>query len=185
MNNTQLQDALQIDLAGAQRFLKLLDPQADKFTFQTFDDSDEKRGYLAQILHGTLAQHSEKLTHLNEQGAGIFVTINRTDLLGRTNANVTGIRRFFVDTDGAPLEPIQMASIEGKIIPSMLVESSPDKYHVYWNAECELDQFKVRWQKNSVQIRECMTSHVSCACRDSSTKSVRAAPISMNAGRFR
>jgi len=142
MNNTQLQDALQIDLAGAQRFLKLLDPQADKFTFQTFDDSDEKRGYLAQILHGTLAQHSEKLTHLNEQGAGIFVTINRTDLLGRTNANVTGIRRFFVDTDGAPLEPIQMASIEGKIIPSMLVESSPDKYHVYWNAECELDQFK-------------------------------------------
>src|SRR5262245_34977334 len=86
----------------AERFLRALDPEATRFTFQTFDDNkDRKDKSVARVLHGTLAEHWGTLVKLNEQGAGIFVTINRTDLKGRTAENITGIRAVFVDLDGA------------------------------------------------------------------------------------
>lgn len=140
MNNA-IQDARQIDLAEAQRFLKLLDPETDEFTFQTFDDSDEKRQYLARIFHGTLEQHAHSLSRLNEQGAGVFVTINKTDLRGRKTENVIKVRKFFLDSDGAPIKPIKLAAQAGKIMPCCFVESSPGNAHVYFNADCELDEF--------------------------------------------
>lgn len=141
-NNNAMQDALQIDIAEAQRFLNMLDPESDEFTFQTFDDSDEKRKHLAQVFNGTLGQHIATLSRLNEQGAGIFVTINKTDLRGRTAANVLEVRNFFVDTDGAPSEPIINATKAGKILPSCVVQSSPGNFHIYWKAECALADFK-------------------------------------------
>jgi len=137
-----IEDALQIDLAEAQRFLKLLDPEANEFTFQIFDDSDLKRTHLARIFHGTLEQYAPSLSRLNERGAGIFVTINKTDLHGRSTENVIKVRKFFVDTDGAQTEPISKASRDGGIQPSCVVESSPGNFHVYWGAVCELGDFK-------------------------------------------
>lgn len=38
-NNTAVHEVPQIDLTEAAQFLKLLDPQAVQFTFQTFDDT--------------------------------------------------------------------------------------------------------------------------------------------------
>jgi hypothetical protein len=53
-------------IADAARFLTLLDETATRFTFQTFDDNrDRADPKLARILHGTLAEHAETLTRLN------------------------------------------------------------------------------------------------------------------------
>jgi Protein of unknown function (DUF3631)/RepB DNA-primase from phage plasmid len=125
-------------------FLRALDPATDRFTFQTFDDDPERREKrresgakdpFAKIRHGTLAQHWRELAKLNEQGAGIFVTVNRTDFKGRSIDNIVGIRAVFVDLDGAPLEPV---FADGVPMPHIVTETSPDRWHVYWRVENDL-----------------------------------------------
>lgn len=45
---------------------------------------------------------------------------------------------MFADTDGAPIEPLLDASLK----PHVVVESSPEKYHVYWFvSDLSLDEF--------------------------------------------
>ena len=119
------------DINMAQRFLTLLDEEESYFTFQTFDDDatgpGERRQNLAQVRHGKLEGCFSWLCHMNNSGAGIFVTINRTDGLGRKKANMTGIRAVWQEDDGAGLAlPIE---------PHIEVESSPGKYHRYLLAD--------------------------------------------------
>ena len=135
----------------AKRFLKLLAPDEDVFTFQTVPDIKEEsknpkiRAALNRVYHGTLEENFIHLSALNICLAGVFVMINRGDglaLLGhktcRSNANVVGIRSIFADLDGAPLEPVLAHSIH----PDIVVESSPGKWHAYWLAKgCPLDEF--------------------------------------------
>ena len=73
---------LEPDLLQAEKFLTLLDEETEEFTFQTFDDAKEGRP-LARIFNGSLNDHWNKLVSLNNKGAGIYVTINKTDLKGR------------------------------------------------------------------------------------------------------
>ena len=120
-------NALEPDLAMATRFLNAIAP-GEEITFQTFDDTKQKRPELARILHGTLEEHSPQLTALQEQGAGVFMTVNRTDGQGRKAANIIEVRATFVDLDGAPLAPV----LEAPLKPSITVESSPGRYHAYW-----------------------------------------------------
>ena len=71
------------DVDEAARFLTALDPDATAFTFQTFDDEQERKDTkLVRVLHGTLTQHAKTLLSLNARGAGIFVTVNETDGTG-------------------------------------------------------------------------------------------------------
>ena len=117
-----------VDLDEARRFLAQLDPQATRWTFQTFDDDDAKRDSLARILHGTLDQHAARLTRLNDRGAGIFVTINETDGTGRKKDNIIRIRAVFADLDGAPLDLVYEFGRQ----PHVIVETSPGRWHAYW-----------------------------------------------------
>ena len=128
------------DFNQAAAFLQWLDPMAQGFTFQTFDDNaDRKSPSLVAKLHGTLDQHAGRLARLNQQGAGVFVTVNETDLKGREAKNITRVRAVFADTDGAPLEPIQGHLMK----PSGITDSSPGKWHAYWLAEgLPLDEFE-------------------------------------------
>jgi Family of unknown function (DUF5906)/RepB DNA-primase from phage plasmid len=128
------------DRDEAERFLTALDPRTKQFTFQTFDDDKERREAgkkakrrdpLAKVLHGTLAQHGNTLVKLNEKGAGIFVTINETDLQGRTYEHMTGIRSVFADLDGSPLEPV----ISNGLKPHIVTETSPGRFHTYWRVD--------------------------------------------------
>lgn len=129
---------LQPNLAMAQAFLDALEPNG-RFIFQTFDDSPAKRGHLARILHGTLAEHAAELQRLNEAGAGIFVMVNAGT--ARNKPGVTRVRSYFVDLDGVPLEPL----LQAKLQTDILVESSPGKAHGYWlTGVCPLDQFQIR-----------------------------------------
>lgn len=132
------------DLAETRRFLDLLATD-DEVTFQTFDDSPQKRSYFNRVLHGTFAQHEEVLVDLNNHGAGIFVMVNRGDGVVhagsktcRTKENVVAVHALFVDLDGAPLQPLMDAAAP----PNIIVESSPGRYHGYWTGiECPLAAF--------------------------------------------
>lgn len=135
------------DLEIAQRFLDILDPNG-KFTFQTFDDDqDRKDGRLARTFNGTLEEHATALRDLQQQGAGVFVTINETDLNGRKEQNVVRVRAVFVDLDGAPIGPV----LEHQCEPHMVIESSEGHWHAYWLSELPLDQFR-GMQKNLAQV---------------------------------
>ena len=131
--------ALVPDLAEAAVFMATLTGSADTdVTWQTFADNktDRETGHrgLIRILHGTLDQHAAELTRLNRAGAGIFVTVNETDLQGRTTANIRRVRAAFADCD--EVDP------ELPIPPSMTVQSARGKHHYWLTDDLDLDDFK-------------------------------------------
>lgn len=129
---------LEPDLEQAAAFLRLLDPDAEGFTFQTFDDSDLKRGHLAKVCHGSLEEEAARLAAWNAAGAGVFAVINETDGLGRKAANVVRVRAVFADLDGSPIEPV----LQCRLRPHIVVESSPGRFHAYWRVTgMPLEQF--------------------------------------------
>ena len=104
------------------RFLKLLDPSAGGFTFQTFDDNRARKNPALTRIVTSPPPARDELVKLNQQGAGVFVTINETDGSGRKSENITRIRAVWQeDDDGfAGALPLQ---------PSMVVETSPGHFH--------------------------------------------------------
>jgi len=131
----------------ARRFLHLLEPNG-KFTFQTIPDKKTalRGSALAHVFHGDPDEHLETLVSLNRQGAGVFVMVNEGDGVVhpgirtcRTVKNVIRVSSFFIDLDGSPLDPV----LKAKVLPSIIVESSPAHWHAYWLVEdCPLAQFK-------------------------------------------
>jgi len=122
-----------IDPKAAARFIRLLTgEQAAQVTFQTFvDDPKAKgRGGLARVIHGSIAGCGPELARLNARGAGVFVTVNETDLEGRSVANVVGLSALFVDADekdGQRIPP----SDELTLRPHIRVRSGGGE-HAYW-----------------------------------------------------
>ncbi|HMK89017.1 MAG TPA: hypothetical protein VK446_05210, partial [Methylocystis sp.] len=117
-------NALAPALDHARAFLVALDPAAGAFTFQTFDDKKqlverigrngkpEKYDPLAKIVHGPLELAAAQLTALSQQGAGVYVCVNETDLRGRKEANVKRVRALFADLDGVPLANLERFRLE-------------------------------------------------------------------------
>ncbi|MEJ1358021.1 MAG: DNA-primase RepB domain-containing protein [Candidatus Sedimenticola sp. (ex Thyasira tokunagai)] len=120
--------SLNPDIHEADRFLTALDEEAVSFTFQTFDDNKYRKDKcLASILHGSLEQHFHELRQLNNQGAGIFVTVQKTNGHGRGRNDIERVRAFFQDDDGEgkplPLEPhIEVETSLGKYQRYLLCE---------------------------------------------------------------
>lgn len=110
----------------ASRFLQILDPSATKFTFQIFDDRKPKRKNLSQVLSGSLSALWPRLKALNKIGAGVHVTVQESDLFGRKQYNIKNIRAVFADNDNT----INIKKLPLK--PSLIVESSPNKSHLYY-----------------------------------------------------
>lgn len=127
----------------AHKMLEMLDA-GGQFTFQTFADRKDSKNNLGRIFHGTLNSCGTNLLDLNKQGAGVFVTINKTDLQGRSQSNVTDIRALFIDFD--KVNPERVDTLQAlPLPPSMIIESSPNKHHAYWilgSGEIALDDFK-------------------------------------------
>lgn len=113
----------------ARAYLAARAPGVSRFTFQTFDDNEDRKSRdLARIMHGTLDECWDTLVALNERGAGIFVMVQEGDGKGRTNANVTGIRAVFLDLDGTPMPRRSTLPLR----PHVGVASSPGRFHLYW-----------------------------------------------------
>ena len=128
-----------VDLKEARRFLQALDPTTPQWTFQTFDDIEDhtvsppkkrKDKDLTSTPHGSIEYCSDKLIAYNKRGAGVFITVNQTDLCGRKKGNIKRVRALFIDLDGSPLEPV----LDDPIIPPphIIIETSPDRWHCYW-----------------------------------------------------
>ncbi len=112
---------------AAQKYCDSLAGQPNpKMTFQTFvDNKDRKKTSLTRILHGTLSEHWDLLVSLNEQGAGIFATVNETNLISRKKDDVTRIRGIFQEDD-------EGAGWNHPLIePNMVIKTSPGKKHRY------------------------------------------------------
>ena len=108
----------------ALKYLELLDPTTNSFTFQTFDDNyDRKDRSLAKLMHGTLEEHWDTLVEYSNNGAGVFIAVNRTDLKGRRKSNMVGTRACWIEDDGDATAP--------PIKPNFIVESSKDHFHSY------------------------------------------------------
>lgn len=119
------------DLNQTRAFLQAIALEADDraFTFQTFDDAEcvqeiegkprkvrLNRRDRVRVFHGTLERHAEELVGLNQRGAGVFVTLNRTDGRGRRAENIVAIRAAYTDNDTGEIVP-------SKITPSIVVQS--------------------------------------------------------------
>lgn len=108
---------------------RFLDQFGWPHTFQTFDDSKEKRRQLTRVIHASdFDSVYPELKRLNDAGAGIFFTVNQTDGRGRTTENIIGIRALFVDGDG-------LAVPKWHKKPDIFVHrESKDagRWHAYW-----------------------------------------------------
>ena len=106
-------------------YFEFLSMFGEEHTFQTFCDKGKDKSLIKQ-LHGTIKQHFHELADLNKRGAGVFFTVNETDLLGRTTKHIQKVRAVFIDLDGIPLPS------EFELQPHLIVNTSPGKYHCYW-----------------------------------------------------
>ena len=111
-------------------------------SFQTFCDKGKNKALIKQV-HGTLKEHFKTLAQLNLKGAGVFFTVNETDLKGRTTEHIKKVRALFIDLDGSPLPNFK----ELKLFPNIIVKSSEGKYHCYWLVkDCPLESFSLYQQ---------------------------------------
>ena len=126
--------------SDAKDFLEVLDPHAERFTFQTFPEKNEKSTRRTpRLFHKTLNDAMGLLCELNENGSGIFVSLNETDFEGRKTDNIIRVRAVFVDLDGAPLDPVLNCNLR----PHLVTETSPGRHHAFWLVDgFPLDQFK-------------------------------------------
>ncbi|RKG40719.1 DUF3987 domain-containing protein [Acinetobacter sp. WCHAc060007] len=118
--------------------------QNESFTLQTFDDSAQRNKALAKVYNGNLNQCFSELLRLNEQGAGVFVTVNQTDGKGRKKENIVRVRALYVDFDKFNMERTgDLVNLD--LPPNMVIESSKGKHHAYWvlgkNSDIPLEQF--------------------------------------------
>ncbi|MGA7454364.1 MAG: DUF3987 domain-containing protein [Rhodoplanes sp.] len=119
-------------------FLRTLDPDAGQFTYQTYDDNQDrtqKQKDLARIHHGALGAVLDKLDELNARGAGVLVALNETDGKGREQQNITRTRAVLLDLDGdnAPLDPVLYGPYLSR--PHLVTETSPGHYHAIYRVE--------------------------------------------------
>jgi len=130
--DTAIAAPARVDFEQARDFLAALAPGETRFTFQTFDDDENKdRPGLRRVMHGSLAGNFAGLSRLSALGAGVFVTVNRTDLKGRREANVVAVRALFADLDGAPLSVLERFGLP----PHIIVITSSGRFHVYWKVK--------------------------------------------------
>jgi hypothetical protein len=107
----------------AKRFLKLLDPAGNGFTFQTFHD--KRPGTKPELARVVESPAQPELLQLHAHGAGIYITVNETDSKGRKLENIKRIRAVWQEDDGG-------FDSEFPLAPSMVVETSPGRRHRYW-----------------------------------------------------
>ena len=123
-------------------FLTTLEPEVETHEFLwTGLHSDGRQ--LQQ--YGTVEAMLPKLAERNAAGFGIFVSVNAIDrpvyvdgFPKRRAQDITRVRAVFADWDdpNADMEPPPLE-------PTMVVETSPRKFHFYWCVEdVPLDQFE-------------------------------------------
>ena len=128
------------DLQQAQRFIELLHGDADSpKCWQTFHDSKTTSDALKQpnTFHAPLAACEEYFNGVSAHNYGIYVTLNKTDGLGRSEENIIGYNAIFADIDNMSLPDFP-------IEPHFITQRDSLHSHAYWlvNGVVTGDQFK-------------------------------------------
>jgi hypothetical protein len=121
-------------------------------TFQTFPEHEGLPGKLIRQVSVKQDQYPfdvnptiesipvniiQGLEKLNSMKACISLTINETDGKGRKKENIKRVRACWADMDGVPLPKTWEEE------PSIIVETSPGRYHVYYlTDDVPLESFK-------------------------------------------
>lgn len=100
-------------------------PYTVKVHWQTFDDRKEKITKPWGAYAG-FSEISGRLLKANEEGSGIYVTINETDGEARKIENIVHLRAYWADLDGVEVD---LAALP--ILPSMVTQSKNGQ-HLYW-----------------------------------------------------
>lgn len=116
----------------AVRFLDLLGGHQRNHHFQTFND--KKDANAATTEEGALdSLMIDKLTVCNKHGGGIFVAVNTHQPKKRRLKKTTErINAIFADFDNADTAHASMLQATAALPATIVVESSPNKYHAYW-----------------------------------------------------
>jgi hypothetical protein len=140
---------LEPDETAAQKFLDYLLGPLAQTCFQIFDSRErEKRKRPPYASYKSLFEAGPGLATKNNEGYGVYFQVNEADPekvkdLERGKRGEKGIisrvRAFFVDLDGAPLEPIQKCGL----FPHVVTQTRPDRYQCFWKVGvCSLDKFE-------------------------------------------
>lgn len=124
----------------------------DYFHFQTFADKKGSEN-LTAVFQG--ASIPRALKGMNEDGAGIFVAVNEHEIgKPRSKKTTTKIRAVFADFDDPETAAKKVEEISSVLQPTMVIESSPNKFHVYYvlksAGQIPVDEFKP-WQQHFVK----------------------------------
>lgn len=129
-----------IDAAAACTFIEALTQQPGGMevacTWQTFDDNENRKKTrttvksLAGIKNGPLQHRIAELDALQTKGAGVFITVNETDLKGRSKLNIRRIRAVWADLD----DKHRTAELDFQTlpIPPTIIVRSGHGLHLYW-----------------------------------------------------
>ena len=132
--------ACPLDIVEADRFLSLLDGDCQTFIFARGDDDKARRNRLIAEARasggakpilwehrwGSLASLRDWIEERQEHGWGVFVSVQAMRAARCVKGELTYIRAVFAEMDiGEPLKPWPLE-------PSMIVETSPGRCHVYW-----------------------------------------------------
>lgn len=107
------------------QFLSLIDPETDKHLFAAYDYRKKKKG---RQYFGTLEEYEDTLKANNEDVYCIYSLINQSGNGSRKKEDITRCRAIWVEDDEERAKP----RVDFPIDPSIIVESSPNKFHYYW-----------------------------------------------------
>ena len=100
---------------------------------------DVRKDIAAIPFRGVLSEIWQSVLHYQSQGYGIFCTVNqfgdKLNDAGRINYeldNVTSLRAHVVDLDNEFAPQNYQRGTQFKPAPSFAVNTSPNKYHLYW-----------------------------------------------------
>lgn len=97
---------------------------------------DRNKGVAAHTLRGSINDVYNQLVQYNQNGWGVFVAINALDGNGRELKNVQHIRTHVADLDDTlTSNQNYQKAINSALPPHFAVQTSPNKYHLYWLVE--------------------------------------------------
>lgn len=113
-------------------FIAALTGDADNtpVNFRALHDTD--KGAKPRVMFDTLANVWAQIVALQNEGYGIFCNVNQLDGCGFHLENVAAIRAHVVDLDNLSAWQNMEAASAWNPAPSLGVQSSPGKFHMYW-----------------------------------------------------
>lgn len=118
-----------------QQYVTLLTGSPDTImNWRVIHDTD--KSLQGHNITGSLVQVYETLKQYNQQGWGVFVCVNATDGKGQKLENIHHIRTHVADLDNTMSSNAMLAkAIASQPAPHFYVNTSPNKYHIYWLVE--------------------------------------------------